>query len=98
MSQPYWSWGSDIPECDAPSVGLRVFKDLDELNYVVRQLRNEVEVLHHEKGQLEERVVCLEKSTAHTDAFLRKKRCYKGVGNVKTEDDGEKVEKTEDGG
>ncbi|CAB4308732.1 unnamed protein product [Prunus armeniaca] len=35
MSQPYWSWGSDVFECDAPSVG-------------PRQLRNEVAVLHHE--------------------------------------------------
>ncbi|CAL8134471.1 unnamed protein product [Prunus armeniaca] len=35
MSQLYWSWGSDVPECDAPSVGPRVCKDLDELNSVV---------------------------------------------------------------
>ena len=29
MSQPYWSWGSDVLECDAPSVDPRVYKDLD---------------------------------------------------------------------
>ncbi|KAI5323530.1 hypothetical protein L3X38_032602 [Prunus dulcis] len=41
MSQPYWSWGSDVPECNAPSVAPWVCKDLDELNSVVQQLRNE---------------------------------------------------------
>ncbi|CAB4320003.1 unnamed protein product [Prunus armeniaca] len=63
MSQPYWSWGSDVPECDAPSVAARVCKDLDELNSVVQQLRNEAAVLHREKAQLEERVLRLEKCT-----------------------------------
>ncbi|KAI5334576.1 hypothetical protein L3X38_024709 [Prunus dulcis] len=63
MSQPYWSWESDVPECDAPSVALRVRKDLDELNFVVQQLRNELAVLHRE-----ERVLRLEKCTSHADA------------------------------
>ncbi|KAL6293672.1 hypothetical protein ACE6H2_001814 [Prunus campanulata] len=36
MRQPYWSWGSVVPECDAPSAGPRVCKDLDELNFVVQ--------------------------------------------------------------
>ncbi|KAI5323409.1 hypothetical protein L3X38_032481 [Prunus dulcis] len=44
-----WSWGSHVPECDATNVGLHVCKDLDELNSVVQQLRNEVAVLHREK-------------------------------------------------
>ncbi|CAL9000699.1 unnamed protein product, partial [Prunus brigantina] len=83
---------------DPPSVRSRVCKDFDELNSVVQQLRNEVVVLHHEKGQVEERVLLLEKSTSHAEAVLREKRCYKGVGNVKIEDDGEKVEKIEDDG
>ncbi|CAB4273213.1 unnamed protein product [Prunus armeniaca] len=60
MSQLYWSWGSDVPECDAPSYC-------------------------HEKGKLEERVLCLEKRTSHADAR-------------KTRDAGEEMNKTKDGG
>ncbi|CAL8991317.1 unnamed protein product [Prunus brigantina] len=93
MSQPYWSWGSDVPECDAPSVAPRVCKDLDELNYVVQQLRNEVAVLHREKGQLEERVLRLKKCTSHADA--RKTEDAREERN-KTEDAGEDRNKTED--
>ncbi|CAB4313975.1 unnamed protein product [Prunus armeniaca] len=87
MSQPYWSWGSDVPECDTHSVALRVCKDLDELNSVVQQLRNEVTVLHREKGQLEERVLRLEKCTSHADA---------GKERNKTEDAEEERNKPED--
>ncbi|KAI5339057.1 hypothetical protein L3X38_018329 [Prunus dulcis] len=67
------------------SVAPRECKDLDELNFVVQQLRNEVAVLHHEKGELEERVLCLEKCANHVD-----------VRN--TGDAGEESHKTEDGG
>ncbi|KAI5327392.1 hypothetical protein L3X38_026788 [Prunus dulcis] len=68
MSQPYWSWGLDVPECDAPCVAPSICKDLDELNFVVQQLRNEVAVLHREKGELEERVLRLKKCTIHADS------------------------------
>ncbi|CAL8167791.1 unnamed protein product [Prunus armeniaca] len=95
MSQPYWSWGSDVLEFDAPSVGLRVCKDLDELNSVVQQLRNEVAVLYREKGQLEERVLCSEKCTRYADA--RKTRDARAERN-KTKDAGEERNKTEDAG
>ncbi|CAB4317115.1 unnamed protein product [Prunus armeniaca] len=81
MSQPYWSWGSDVPECDAPSVGPR--------------LRNEVAILHREKGKLEERVLCLEKCTSHADA--RKTGDARAERN-KTKDAGEERNKTEDAG
>ncbi|CAB4299911.1 unnamed protein product [Prunus armeniaca] len=95
MSQSYWSWGSDVPEFDAPSVGPWVCKDLDELKSVVQQLRNEVAVLYREKGQLEERVLCLEKCTRHADA--RKTRDA-GAERNKTKDAGEERNKTEDAG
>ncbi|KAL6284611.1 hypothetical protein ACE6H2_015540 [Prunus campanulata] len=95
MRQPYWSWGSVVPECDAPSVGPRVCKDLDELNSVVQQLRNEVALLHREKGELEERVLRLEKCTSHADA---RKSEDDGEERLKTEDAGEERHKTEDAG
>ncbi|CAB4278556.1 unnamed protein product [Prunus armeniaca] len=105
MSQPYWSWGSDVPECDALSVALRICKDLDELNSVVQQLRNEVTVLHHEKGQLEERVLRLENCNSHADARKtgdareeRNKTEDAGKESQKTEDAGKESDKTEDGG
>ncbi|CAB4268795.1 unnamed protein product [Prunus armeniaca] len=105
MSQPYWSWGSDVPECDAPSVGPQVCKDLDELNSIVQQLRNKVAVLDREKGKLEERVLCLEKCTSHADARKigdagaeRNKTKDAGEERNKTEDGGEESQKTEDGG
>ncbi|CAL9024777.1 unnamed protein product, partial [Prunus brigantina] len=37
----------DVPKCDAPSVAPRVCKDLDELNFAVQQLRNEVACTSH---------------------------------------------------
>ncbi|CAL2239834.1 unnamed protein product [Prunus armeniaca] len=95
MSQPYLSWGSDVPECDAPIVAPRVCKDLDELNSIVQQLRNEVAILHREKGQLEERVLRLEKCTSHADA---RKNGDAGEKMNKTEDVGEERNKTEDAG
>ncbi|CAB4269239.1 unnamed protein product [Prunus armeniaca] len=105
MSQPYLSWGSDVPECDAPIVAPRVCKDLDELNSVVQQLRNEVAILHREKGQLEERVLHLEKCTSHADARKNGDAGEKmnktedaGEERNKTEDDGEESQKTEDAG
>ncbi|KAI5335476.1 hypothetical protein L3X38_025609 [Prunus dulcis] len=68
-----------------------------------QQLRNEVAVLHHEKGQLEERVLCLEKCTSHADARKtgdagaeRNKTKDAGEERNKTEDDGEESQKTED--
>ncbi|CAB4307163.1 unnamed protein product [Prunus armeniaca] len=66
--------------------------------HLVQACGNEVAALHHEKGQQEERVLSLEKSTSHANVLLRKKRSYKGVDNVKAEDDEEKVKKTEDDG
>ncbi|CAL2272646.1 unnamed protein product [Prunus armeniaca] len=93
MSQLYWSWGSDVLECDAPSVAPRVCKDLDELNFVVQQLRNEVAVLHREKGQLKERVLCLEKCTNHADV---RKTGDAGEERNKTKDAREESQKTED--
>ncbi|CAL2239359.1 unnamed protein product [Prunus armeniaca] len=97
ISQPYWSWGLDVPECDAPSVALRVCKDLDELNSnsIVQQLRNEVVVLLREKGQLEEKVLRLEKCTSHADA---RKTGDAGEERNKTEDAGEERNKTGDAG
>ncbi|KAI5335163.1 hypothetical protein L3X38_025296 [Prunus dulcis] len=95
MSQPYWSWGSDVLECDAPSVAPRVCTDLDELNSVVQHLRNEVAVLHREKGELEERVLCLEKCTIHADVGKTEDA---GDESHKTEDAREESDKTEDGG
>ncbi|KAI5316488.1 hypothetical protein L3X38_036195 [Prunus dulcis] len=87
MSQPYWSWGSDVLECDAPSVDPRVYKDLDELNNIVQQLRNDVAVLHREKGELKKRVLCLEKFINIADAFLKK------IGDAE-----EETHKTKDSG
>ncbi|KAL6269439.1 hypothetical protein ACE6H2_026350 [Prunus campanulata] len=95
MRQPYWSWGSVVPECDAPSAGPWVCKDLDELNSVVQQLRNEVALLHREKGELEERVLRLEKCTSHADA---RKSEDDGEERLKTEDAGEERHKIEDAG
>ncbi|CAL9005454.1 unnamed protein product [Prunus brigantina] len=85
----------DVPECDAPSVAPRVCKDLDELNSVVQQLRNEVAILHREKGKLEEIVLRLDKCTSHADA--RKIGDAREERN-KIEDAGEEMNKIEDVG
>ena len=61
----------------------------------MQQLRNEVAVLHREKGQLEEKVLCLEKCTSHADA---RKTGDAGAERNKTKDAGEKRNKTEDAG
>ncbi|CAL2239885.1 unnamed protein product [Prunus armeniaca] len=106
MIQLYWSWVLDVPECDAPSVAPRVCKDLDELNSVVQQLRNEVAVLHREKGQLEEKVLRLEKCISHADARKtgdageerNKTEDARKEKSQKTEDAEKKSDKTEDGG
>ncbi|KAI5327601.1 hypothetical protein L3X38_026997 [Prunus dulcis] len=95
MNQPYWSWGSDVPECDAPSVTSRICKDLDEVNFVGQKFKNEVAMLHREKGELEERVLRLEKCTSHADA---RKTEDAGEESHKTEDAGKKSHKIEDTG
>ncbi|KAI5323935.1 hypothetical protein L3X38_033008 [Prunus dulcis] len=83
----------------------QVCKDLDELNSVVQLLRNEVAILHREKGQLEERVLLSKKCTSHADARKtrdageeRNKTEDAREESQKTEDAGEESDKTEDGG
>ncbi|CAB4263620.1 unnamed protein product [Prunus armeniaca] len=92
MSQPYWSWGSDFPKCDAPSVVLRVCKDLDELNSVVQQLRNETRWKSRDAGA--------ERNKTKDAGEERNKTEDEDAGeeSQKTEDAGEKSDKTEDGG
>ncbi|CAB4304123.1 unnamed protein product [Prunus armeniaca] len=51
----------------------------------IKRLRNEVAVLHHEKGELDERVLCLEKCISHANVR-------------KIDDAGEESHKTKDGG
>ena len=53
----------------------------------MQQLRNDVVVLHREKGEPKKRVLCLEKFISNADAFLEKIR-----------DAGKETHKTEDSG
>ncbi|CAL8993147.1 unnamed protein product [Prunus brigantina] len=66
-----------------------------ESNVAQFSLRNEVVVLHREKGELEDRVLRLEKCTSHADA---RKTEDAGEESHKIDDAEEESDKIEDGG